>query len=66
MLRQPMVTVGQMVNAGQQIGVVGTTGHSSGPHCHFEVHLNGDRGRSGAVDPAPFMRDKGVILGSTA
>jgi murein DD-endopeptidase MepM/ murein hydrolase activator NlpD len=66
MLRQPLVTVGQMVKAGQQIGVVGTTGHSSGPHCHFEVHLNGDRGRSGAVDPAPFMRDKGVILGSTA
>jgi murein DD-endopeptidase MepM/ murein hydrolase activator NlpD len=66
MLEKPLVTVGQMVNAGQQIGVVGDTGHSSGPHCHFEVHLGGDRGRTGAVDPAPFMRDKGAPLGTTA
>ncbi|HKS98219.1 MAG TPA: M23 family metallopeptidase [Rugosimonospora sp.] len=64
MLRQPMVQVGQMVTAGQQIGVVGDSGHSSGPHCHFEVHLNGDRSFSGAVDPTPFMRDKGVTLGA--
>jgi murein DD-endopeptidase MepM/ murein hydrolase activator NlpD len=66
MLRQPLVTVGQTVNAGQQIGVVGTTGHSSGPHLHFEVHLNGDRNSSGAIDPGPFMRDKGAPLGSAA
>ncbi len=66
MLTQPLVTVGQQVAAGQQIGVVGSTGNSSGPHCHFEVHLGGDRGSSGAVDPAPFMRDKGAPLGGTA
>ncbi len=62
-LRQPIVTVGQLVAPGQIIGVVGTTGNSSGPHLHFEVHLNGDRSSAGAIDPVPFMRDKGAPLG---
>jgi murein DD-endopeptidase MepM/ murein hydrolase activator NlpD len=62
-LRQPGVTVGQLVAPGQVIGVVGTTGNSSGPHLHFEVHIGGDRSSSGAIDPVPFMRDKGAPLG---
>jgi murein DD-endopeptidase MepM/ murein hydrolase activator NlpD len=66
MLERPMVSVGQIVKAGQQIGVVGNTGHSSGPHCHFEVHLGGDRSSSGAIDPEPFMRERGVPLGQSA
>jgi murein DD-endopeptidase MepM/ murein hydrolase activator NlpD len=66
MLRQPMVTVGQMVRAGQQIGVVGDSGHSSGPHCHVEVHLGGVRSSAGATDPMPFMRDRGVRLDVSA
>jgi hypothetical protein len=40
--RQPNVTVGQHVIAGQPLRQVGSSGHSSGPHLHFEVHLNGD------------------------
>ncbi len=63
MLRRPLVSAGDKVAAGQQIGVVGTSGHSSGPHLHFEVHLRGDRSSSGAVDPVRFMRGKGASLG---
>ena len=66
MWKPPMVKVGQIVNAGQQIGLVGDSGHSSGAHCHFEVHLGGDRHSSGAVDPEPFMRERGVSLGQSA
>ena len=64
MVTQPMVSPGQRVAAGQQIGLSGSTGHSSGPHLHFEVHLNGDSSGAGAVNPVGFMATAGAPLGA--
>jgi hypothetical protein len=63
MVQRPFVQVGQQVKAGQILGKVGTSGNSSGPHLHFEVHLNNDRSSHGAVDPVPFMQQHGAQLG---
>jgi peptidoglycan hydrolase-like protein with peptidoglycan-binding domain len=41
---------GQPVVGGTRIGYVGSTGHSTGPHLHFEVRLNGT-----PIDPAPYL-----------
>ena len=41
---------GQRVKRGEIIGWVGNTGASTGPHCHYEVHINGN-----AVDPVYFF-----------
>ncbi|PYC71132.1 peptidase M23 [Micromonospora arborensis] len=62
MVVQPRVTPNQIVPAGEVIGQVGSSGNSSGPHLHFEVHLRNDRSSRGAVDPIPFMRERGAPL----
>jgi len=63
MVQRPFVREGQEVTAGEIIGRVGSSGNSSGPHLHFEVHLDGDRSSNGAVNPEGFMRDVGAPLG---
>jgi murein DD-endopeptidase MepM/ murein hydrolase activator NlpD len=62
LVTRPSVTEGQSVSAGMVIGFSGTSGNSSGPHLHFEVHLNGDSSPAGAVDPVGFMNQVGAPL----
>ncbi|MCF3121779.1 M23 family metallopeptidase [Streptomyces arenae] len=52
------VTVGQTVTPGQQIGLSGSTGNSSGPHLHFEARTGADYGSD--IDPVSYLRSHGV------
>ncbi|MBR1086545.1 peptidoglycan DD-metalloendopeptidase family protein [Bradyrhizobium manausense] len=45
------VKVGEIVRIGQVIGLVGSTGRSTGPHLHYETRIDGE-----AVDPQKFLR----------
>jgi murein DD-endopeptidase MepM/ murein hydrolase activator NlpD len=49
-LRRPLVTPGQAVPAHAEIGLVGTTGRSTGPHVHYEVRVDGQ-----PQDPQKFL-----------
>lgn len=60
--QSPFVAVGQRVAAGEILGLAGSSGHSSGPHLHFEVHVNGDGSRTGAIDPVSFLHQIGAPL----
>jgi murein DD-endopeptidase MepM/ murein hydrolase activator NlpD len=62
LMSRSLATVGQYVGAGDVIGLSGSSGNSSGPHLHFEIHLNGDSGNAGAVDPVHFMNQVGAPL----
>ncbi len=50
-LRRNIVSEGDVVKQGDQIGTLGSSGLSTGPHLHFEIHLG-----ENVIDPAPFLK----------
>ena len=49
-LRKRLASEGQKVEQGEQIGLLGSSGRSTGPHLHFEIWKDGQ-----AVDPLPYL-----------
>ena len=63
LIRRPNLRTGQRIAAGQVVGLSGSSGNSSGPHLHFEVHVNNGRSSASAIDPVQFMAQHGAPLG---
>ncbi|SCE90285.1 M23 family metallopeptidase [Micromonospora chokoriensis] len=51
------VKEGQQVKAGDQLGLVGQTGHAYGTHLHLEIHVKGQ-----PIDPVPYLQERGVDI----
>jgi len=49
-LSKILVKVGQQIDIGQSIGLIGSTGRSTGPHLHYEVHRYGRK-----INPESFL-----------
>ncbi|MFB8348464.1 LysM peptidoglycan-binding domain-containing M23 family metallopeptidase [Streptomyces niveus] len=54
------VSAGQTVAGGDQIGLSGSTGNSTGPHLHFEIRTGPSYGSD--VDPLAYLREHGVSI----
>jgi murein DD-endopeptidase MepM/ murein hydrolase activator NlpD len=55
-----LVRTGQVVQAGQEIALLGAEGQATGPHLHLEVHVGGIDGRK--IDPLPWLRARHVRI----
>jgi len=55
------VRLGQKVNINQAIGIMGTSGSSTGRHLHFEILKNGVR-----IDPLPYLKYSSSVLGANS
>ncbi len=49
-LSKILVRLGQKIEIGQQIGQIGSTGRSTGPHLHYEIHRDGQK-----INPASYL-----------
>jgi murein DD-endopeptidase MepM/ murein hydrolase activator NlpD len=56
-LSQRMVQIGQRIHRGQLIGLMGSTGRSTGSHLHYEVRIDGR-----PVNPIPFMQQPAATM----
>jgi murein DD-endopeptidase MepM/ murein hydrolase activator NlpD len=52
-----LVKAGEKVTPGEEVALVGAAGNATGPHLHFEVHVNGN-----TVDPIPFLAARGIHI----
>ncbi|MFJ2956304.1 LysM peptidoglycan-binding domain-containing M23 family metallopeptidase [Streptomyces sp. NPDC087270] len=59
-LSQALVSAGQTVTEGQQIGISGATGNVTGPHLHFEVRTTPSYGSD--IDPVAYLGSHGVVI----
>ena len=60
-LSQILIAPNAQVHRGQLIGLMGSTGRSTGSHLHYEVRVDGH-----AVNPVPFLTSGGAYVASTA
>jgi murein DD-endopeptidase MepM/ murein hydrolase activator NlpD len=56
-LSQRLVQIGQRIHRGQLIGLMGSTGRSTGSHLHYEVRIDGR-----PVNPIPFMQQPAATM----
>lgn len=59
-MSEVLVEAGQVVEGGEVIAEVGSTGYSTGPHLHFEVYQGGLDGER--IDPADWLLERGLDI----